>query len=471
MAFLVFMDTNIIMETGNGCSRYPLFLFYSSLGFSDQGFFIDMYFSAKGQPMNDLVLSLDHLTHASDLEAHSDLGQIIDQIRHAQQRGEVSHNVVVLPGFCDVHVHLREPGQTYKETIATGTRAAARGGFTTVGAMPNLDPVPDSLANLELEQVAITRDALIETIPYASVTKDEAGIELSDIAQLAPHVIGFSDDGHGVDNPELMKQALRQLAQAQSIVAIHAEVGQLRPAGASINDGPFAAKHNLVGIPKEAEYLQIERDIQMLRELKAEGYLPAYHVCHISCGESAQLIRDARAEGLNVSCETAMHYLLVDESMISDNGRFKMNPPLRQPSDRQALIQALIDGTVNMIATDHAPHSAQEKSQGLAGSAFGVVGLEISFPLFYTHFVKTGQLSLERAVELFTTAGRQRFNIPARQTDWTIWDLDASYTVDPNEFASLGRATPFDGWDISGRCLATFYDGHLIYNALDEETK
>ncbi|QRV01522.1 dihydroorotase [Arcanobacterium phocisimile] len=416
--------------------------------------------------MNELVTHIDNLAHSITLDDNTDLAKIIGDIRRAQEQGEVSNNVVVLPGLCDVHVHLREPGQTYKETIATGTLAAARGGFTTVGAMPNLDPVPDTKENLALEQDAIGCDALIETIPYASVTKNETGQELSDIVELAPYVIGFSDDGHGVDNPELMKQALRLLAQSNSIVAVHAEAGELRPAGSCINDGPFAREHNLIGIPKTAEYVQIERDLNMLRELKAEGYLPAYHVCHISCGESAQLIREARAEGLNVTCETAMHYLLVDESMIEDNGRFKMNPPLRQPADRQALIEALIDGTVDMIATDHAPHSAEEKAHGLVGSAFGVVGLEISFPLFYTYFVKTGKVSLERAVELFTTAGRKRFNIPARTTDWTIWDLDADYTVNPDDFLSLGRATPFAQWEISGRCLATIYDGNLVYNGL-----
>lgn len=397
--------------------------------------------------------------------------RLLEQIRQAQEAGTVSQNVVVFPGFCDVHVHFREPGQTYKETIATGSLAAARGGFTTVGAMPNLDPVPDSREALALEEAAIERDSLIETLPYASVTKNEAGQELSDITELAPRVVGFSDDGHGVDNRDLMKEALKLLTESNSVVAVHAEAGDIRPAHSCINDGPYAAAHGLIGIPKEAEYAQIERDIQMLRELAEEGLKPAYHVCHISCGESADLIRQARSEGLNISCETAMHYLLVDESMIEDNGRFKMNPPLREPHDRHALIDALLDGTVDMIATDHAPHSAEEKAHGLSGSSFGVVGIEISFPLFYTKFVDTGLVSLERAVELFTTAGRERFNIPARSTDFTVWDLDAQYTIDPAEFVSLGRATPFAGWNVKGRCLATIFDGTTVYNALTATTE
>ncbi|MDR6939172.1 dihydroorotase [Arcanobacterium hippocoleae] len=388
---------------------------------------------------------------------------LLQQIRAAQEQGKISQNVAVFPGFCDVHVHLREPGQTYKETIATGTAACARGGFTTVGAMPNLDPVPDSLPALELELAAIKRSSLIETLPYAAFTKNEAGVELSDIAELAPQVIGFSDDGHGVDGTALMQKGLQQLAKAGSIIAVHAEDGELRPQNSCINDGPYAAKHGLIGIPKTAEYRQIERDIQLLRELKAAGIMPKYHVCHISCGESADLIRQARAEGLDVSCETAMHYLLIDESMLIDDGRFKMNPPLREPADRIALIAALIDGTIEMIATDHAPHSTAEKSRGLRDSAFGVVGVEISFPLFYTHFVRTEKISLERAIELFSTVGRNRFGIPARDNDFTIWDLDAQYEIDPQDFLSLGRATPFAGQKVFGKCLATFHNGTMVY--------
>lgn len=407
--------------------------------------------------------SLEQFAAHPAVIANAKLRSVVDRLQEAQAQGRISPDVAVFPGFCDVHVHLREPGQTYKETIATGTAACARGGFTTVGAMPNLDPVPDSLETLALEQEAIERSAIIETLPYASLTKSEVGEELADIRDLAPHVIGFSDDGHGVDRGELMREALKLLAQTDSVVAVHAEDGTIRPESSCINDGPFAAAHGLIGIPKAAEFKQIERDIQMLRELRDEGYRPKYHVCHISCGESADLIRLARAEGLDVSCETALHYLLCDESMIEDNGRFKMNPPLRQPEDRAALTEALLDGTIDMIATDHAPHSAEEKARGLADSAFGVVGVEVSFPLFYTHFVCTGKVSLERAVELFSTAGRKRFGVAARDNDFTIWDLGASYTIDPAKFLSLGRATPFAGWEVSGRCLATIANGNVVY--------
>lgn len=410
-----------------------------------------------------LVQTLEQFAGSPAVQANESLCTLLSEIRVAQGSGELGKNLAVFPGFCDVHVHLREPGQTYKETIATGTAACARGGFTTVGAMPNLDPVPDCEQSLALEEAAIARSALIETLPYASVTKAEAGVELSDITALASKVIGFSDDGHGVDREDLMRCGLKLLAQAGSVVAVHAEDGEIRPANSCINDGPFAAAHNLIGIPKAAEYRQIERDLQLLRELQAEGFTPKYHVCHISCGESADLIRAARAEGLDVSCETAMHYLLIDESMLEDDGRFKMNPPLRQPADRTALIAALLDQTVDFIATDHAPHSAAEKSRGLQDSAFGVVGVEISFPLFYTYFVRSGQVSLERAIELFAVAPRKRFSLPMRDTDYTIWDLDASYEIDPQSFLSLGRATPFSGWEVFGRCVATVYDGKLVY--------
>lgn len=410
-----------------------------------------------------LVQTWEQFTKSSFANSNSSMQTLFTKIRAAQQRGEVSENLAVFPGFCDVHVHLREPGQTYKETIATGTAACARGGFTTVGAMPNLDPVPDCVQTLALETAAIARSAVIETLPYAAVTKNEGGTELADIAELAPKVIGFSDDGHGVDGENLMRQALKLLAQAGRIVAIHAEDGEIRPKDSCINDGPFAAAHNLIGIPKAAEYRQIERDLQLLQQLQAEGFAPKYHVCHISCGESADLIRQARSEGLDVSCETAMHYLLVDESMLEDDGRFKMNPPLRESADRQALVEALLDGTIDFIATDHAPHSAAEKSLGLKNSAFGVVGVEISFPLFYTYFVRTKKVSLARAVELFATAPRRRFGLPMRDTDYTIWDLDANYQIDPHEFLSLGRATPFAGWEVTGKCLATIYDGELVY--------
>ncbi|MFY9262205.1 MAG: dihydroorotase [Actinomycetaceae bacterium] len=413
--------------------------------------------------MTELVRTLTDLAQSSDPK----LVALAERIRTAQEAGLVSDNVAVFPGFSDVHVHFREPGQTYKETIATGTRAAARGGFTTVCTMPNLDPVPDTLETLALEEASIARDALIETLPYASTTMGQQGKEPTDIATLAKRAVAFSDDGHGVNDPDIMRHTLREIAKANSIIAIHSEDSALAPAGYCINDGPYAAKHGYVGIPKAAEYEQIRRDIDLLRELAQDDIYPAYHVCHISCGESADLIRQARAEGLNVTCETAAHYLFLDESMLEEDGRFKMNPPLREPADREALVEALRDGTIDVLATDHAPHSAEEKGRGLQGSAFGVVGIEFSFPLVYTYAVKTGIISLERAVELFTSAGRDRFNIPTRDTDLTVWDLGAELTIDPDDFASLGRATPFAGWKINGRCLATIYDGVEVYSSVD----
>ncbi|MDP9800720.1 dihydroorotase [Arcanobacterium wilhelmae] len=410
---------------------------------------------------NSLVVTLDQ---AAELPFAA---QAVARIREAQARGSVSENVAVFPGFCDVHVHLREPGQSAKETIATGTRAAARGGFTTVCAMPNLDPVPDTLENLALEEALIARDAVIETLPYASATTTQAGAAITPIGELAQRAIGFSDDGHGLDDPDLMEAALREIAKAGSIIAIHAEDGALRPAGSSINAGPLAEKLGLIGIPKEAEYAQIARDLEILRRLAAENIFPAYHVCHVSCPESVELLTAAKAEGLNVSCETAPHYLLLDESQIpGDNGHFKMNPPLRKPSDREAIANALAAGTIDFIATDHAPHTAEEKARGLAGSAFGIVGIETSFALIDTHFVETGGITLERAVELFTTAPRARFNIPARAGDLTIWDLGADATIDPADFASKGRATPFAGWKVRARCLATFAAGREVYTGV-----
>lgn len=418
-----------------------------------------------------LLQNLKQFAENSAVVTNPELISLLTRIQQAQKDGAISENIMIFPGFCDVHVHLREPGQLHKENIATGTAASARGGFTTVGAMPNLDPVPDSLSTLAIEAAAIEKSALIEAIPYAALTKNEAGEELSDIKMLAPKVIGFSDDGHGVDRQELMYQALKQIALSGSIVAVHAEDGKIRPANSCVNDGEFATRHGLIGIPKEAEYKQIERDLEMLHKLLADGYKPKYHVCHISCGESAELIRAARNAGLDVSCETAMHYLLVDESMMEDDGRFKMNPPLRDLADRAALINALLDGTIDFIATDHAPHAVNEKSCGLKDSAFGVVGLEISFPLFYTYFVKTGEITLERAIELFAIAPRKRFQLAQRITDFTIWDLDASYKIDPTDFLSQGRATPFAGWEVNGKCLATIYDGKIVYQDKNVESQ
>lgn len=369
-------------------------------------------------------------------------------------------SLAVFPGFCDVHVHLREPGFSYKETIATGTRAAARGGFTDVCAMPNLDPVPDSLENLAYEQELIESDAVIRVYPYASITRGEAGAELVDIEQLGQHVVGFSDDGKGVQSAAMMREAMELIAATGKPIATHSEIEQLKGDG-YINAGDYANAHGHRGIPKEAEWAQIQRDIEL-----AQATGVKYHVCHISCAESVQLVREAKDHGIDITCETAPHYLLIDDSMLEEDGRFKMNPPLRSPEDRQALIEALIDGTIDIIATDHAPHSASEKAQGLAGSAFGIVGIETSFQLMYTRFVLSGKISMERLLELMVLTPRERFGLPAAGSgDFTVWDLGARSEVNPSDFLSLGKAQPYTGMDVNGRCLLTVVDGVVAYAA------
>lgn len=369
-----------------------------------------------------------------------------------------ARELAILPGLCDVHVHFREPGQTYKETIATGSRAAARGGFTDVCTMPNLDPVPDTRAHLALEQEAIARDAVVRVYPYASVTRGEAGEELADIAELGSEVIGYSDDGKGVQSAELMRAAMAEIAATGKPICTHSEIAELKGAG-YINDGAYAAAHGHIGVPKEAEWGQIKRDIELAAATGVK-----YHICHISCGESADLVRAAKARGVDITCETAPHYLLADDSMLAEDGRFKMNPPLRSPQDRAALRAALLDGTVDMIATDHAPHSAAEKAKGLAGSAFGVVGIETSFPLCYTEFVRSGLLGLERLLELMAVTPRARFGIAAPSSaDVTVWDLGWHGRVDPAEFISLGKAQPFTGREVYGRCLLTLVAGRVAW--------
>ena len=376
------------------------------------------------------------------------------------ERYPASGEIAVFPGFFDVHVHFREPGFSYKETMASGSRAAARGGFTDVCAMPNLDPVPDSLEHLALEEEIIARDAAIRVYPYASVTRGEAGAELADIAQLGPRVIAFSDDGKGVQSEALMREAMAQIAATGKPIATHSEIEAIKGAG-YINDGAYAAKHGHIGVPKEAEWRQIERDIELAAQTGVK-----YHVCHISCSESVELIRDAKARGIDATCETAPHYLLIDDSMLEEDGRFKMNPPLRSPEDRAALIAGLLDGTIDMIATDHAPHSAEEKAAGLAGSAFGIVGIEASFPLLYTEFVCTGQISMQRLMDLMVVAPRERFGLSQPGSgDFTVWDLGWHGPVDPSDFISMGKAQPFTGREISGRCLATVCGGKVAYVA------
>ena len=374
-----------------------------------------------------------------------------------------SSEYVIFPGFCDVHVHFREPGFSYKETIATGSRAAARGGYTAVCTMPNLNPVPDSVEHLEVQRCLIEETACIHVYPYGAITIDEQGEALSDLEGMAPDVVGFSDDGRGVQSDDLMRQAmLRAKALGKPIVA-HCEVNSLLRGG-YIHDGDYAKAHGHRGICSESEWGQIARDLQLVKETGC-----AYHVCHVSAKESVALIRKAKAEGLDVTCETGPHYLVMDDSDLQEDGRFKMNPPLRGKEDREALIQGILDGTIDMIATDHAPHSAEEKSRGLEKSAFGIVGIETAFPILYTCLVKPGILSLNKLLELLCVNPRRRFGLPLG-TDYSIWDLNAAYPIDPEDFLSKGRATPFAGRQVSGKCIATICDGKLVYAAPETHT-
>ena len=367
-----------------------------------------------------------------------------------------SEKYIAFPGFCDVHVHFREPGFSYKETIKSGCAAAARGGYTAVCTMPNLSPVPDSGENLKVQTDIIKRDALIHVLPYGAITVGEKGEELAELEAMAPDVVAFSDDGRGVQSDDMMRQAMLRAKALGKMIVAHCEVNSLLRGG-YIHDGEYARAHGHRGICSESEYAQIERDLRLVRETGC-----AYHVCHISAKESVELIRRAKAEGLDVSCETAPHYLLLDDSMLQEEGRFKMNPPIRDKADRQALIEGILDGTIDMIATDHAPHSAEEKSRGLEKSAFGIVGLETAFPLLYTGLVKTGIISLEKLVELLSIRPRQRFHIPLGN-DFCLWDLESSYLIDPERFASMGRATPFAGMTVQGRCVLTVYQGRAVY--------
>ena len=364
----------------------------------------------------------------------------------------------VFPGFCDVHVHFREPGFSYKETMVTGSAASARGGYTAVCTMPNLNPVPDSVEHLNEQRKLIQDGACIHVYPYGAITVGEKGEELADLRGMAPNVIGFSDDGRGVQNDDMMRSAMLLAKELNVPIVAHCEVNELLRGG-YIHEGRYAKAHGHLGICSESEWAQIARDLELVKEIGCK-----YHVCHISTKESVDIIRKAKAEGVDVTCETGPHYLVMDDSWLQEEGRFKMNPPLRSPEDREALVQGLLDGTIDCIATDHAPHSAEEKAKGLAKSAFGVVGIETAFPICYTYLVKTGILTLEKLIDLLVKNPRERFGIPMGQ-DFTVWDLSEEYTVDPADFLSLGKATPFEGWKVSGKCIATVCDGKLVYRA------
>ncbi|MBP3706088.1 MAG: dihydroorotase [Clostridia bacterium] len=367
-----------------------------------------------------------------------------------------NNSYAVFPGFCDVHVHFRDPGFFYKENIFTGSMSAARGGYTSVCTMPNLNPVPDTKEGLDVQLKLIERDAVIFVYPYGSITKGENGLELSDMEDMAENVIAFSDDGRGVQSDEMMYAAMVKAKSLGKMIVAHCEVNDLLQGG-YIHKGEYAMAHGHKGICSESEYLQIERDLKLVRRTGCK-----YHVCHISARESVELIRKAKAEGLDVSCETAPHYLVLDDNDLKEDGKFKMNPPLRSAADRMALIEGIKDGTIDMIATDHAPHSAEEKSKGLKMSAFGIVGLETAFPVLYTKLVKQGIITLEKLIELLSINPKKRFGIKD-DNSFTVWNLDKEFLVDPNEFLSKGRATPFEGERLSGVCVLTVCDGKIIY--------
>ena len=376
------------------------------------------------------------------------------------------HKAVLFPGFVDVHVHLREPGFSYKETIRTGTLAAAHGGFAHVAAMPNLDPVPDCAAALAVQRAIIEKDALVHVHPYGAVSVGEKGERLADLDGLAPGVIAFSDDGRGVQSESLMREAMMQCRRLGKILAAHCEDNSLLHGG-YIHDGAYARAHGHRGICSESEWGPIARDLRLAEETGC-----AYHVCHVSTKESVALIRAAKRRGVDVTCETAPHYLTFTDEDLQEDGRFKMNPPLRAREDRDALIEGLLDGTIDMLVTDHAPHSREEKARGLEKSAMGVVGLETSFAASYTALVQTGILPLEKLVDLMHGAPMRRFGCgtelaDGQPADLTAFDLTKTYTVNPETFLTMGRATPFAGRALTGVCKLTMIGGEPVWK---EET-
>lgn len=373
------------------------------------------------------------------------------------------NNCIIIPGLADVHVHLREPGFFLKETIASGTAAAAKGGYTAVCAMPNLSPVPDTAENLSVQLLKIKTDALVRVYPYGAITAGQKGAgELADMQAMAPDVIGFSDDGRGVQSDEVMRKAMQKAKSLGKIIVAHCEDNTLLRGG-YIHDGEYAKLHGHRGICSESEWGQVERDLKLVEETGC-----AYHVCHVSAKETVELLRKAKKKGLPVSCETAPHYLLLTDMDIEEDGRFKMNPPIRAKEDKEALVAGLLDGTIDMIVTDHAPHTAEEKAKGLEKSLMGIVGLETAFPLMYTYLVKPGIMSLEKLVEVMCLAPRRVFGIPGGtnvgdSADLAVFDLDKTYTIDPETFLSKGRATPFAGWQVQGENQMTIVEGNVVW--------
>lgn len=365
-------------------------------------------------------------------------------------------------GFCDVHVHFREPGRPDKETILTGSQAAANGGYTTVCTMPNLDPCPDTIENLAMQQRLIDSAGLIDVLPYATLTLNRKGFIPVDMAALKPHVVAFSDDGSGIQDRGVMLQLMEQAAREDVIIAAHCEDNSLLHGG-YIHAGRYAEAHGHRGIVSESEWGQIARDLELAKQTGCR-----YHVCHISTKESVAVIRKYKAEGVRVTCETAPHYLTLCEDDLQEEGRFKMNPPLRSSDDHAALVEGLCDGTIDCIATDHAPHTAEEKSRGLANSPFGIVGLETSFAVLYTKLVLNGVISLERLVELMSDCPRRTFRIKGKLAEGEVanlalFDVEKEYQIDSKEFKSKGKATPFDGWTVKGQCVMTVKNGEIIH--------
>ncbi len=393
-------------------------------------------------------------------------GEVFDRIDDCVECGEAFvfdfSDKFIFPGFVDVHVHLREPGFCLKETIKSGTMAAARGGYTTVFAMPNLNPTPDSAENLAPQLEAIKRDAVINVIPYGTITVGEKGEKLSDMEAIAPDICAFSDDGRGVQSEDMMLEAMKRAKALDKIIAAHCEDNSLLEGG-YIHKGKYCAENGHKGICSESEWGPIARDIELCKKTGV-----SYHVCHVSAKESVEIIRQAKKQGVDITCETGPHYLILDDSCLKDEGRFKMNPPLRDKTDREALVEGITDGTIDMIATDHAPHTAEEKSKGLAGSLMGVVGLETAFAELYTNLVKPGVISLEKLVELMSLAPAKRFGIESgievgKKASLTVFDLSKKYTVDPKDFLTKGRSTPFEGDTVFGECLMTVTEGKISW--------
>ena len=394
-------------------------------------------------------------------EVKNQYGMFSELVNEFFRQGSVfpvrSDNYVIFPGFCDVHVHFREPGFFYKETILSGTKAAARGGYTAVCTMPNLSPAPDGLETLEAERDIIKRDAVINVYPYGTITKGEKGKELSDMEQLSPFVCAFSDDGRGVQTESLMREAMLKAKSLGKIIAAHCEDNSLLSGGV-MHDGETAKQLGFKGISSASEYVMIERDLRLAKETGVK-----YHVCHISTAESVELIRKAKLAGVDVTCETAPHYLVLTDKDMKNEGRFKMNPPLRSERDRQALLDGIIDGTIDMISTDHAPHTKEEKSRGLLDSPFGVVGIETAFPVMYSMFVRGGIFDERRLSELLGGNARKRFSLPIQKNDFCICETEKSYSINPEKFLSKGKSTPFAGLKVYGNCVLTVCGGKIVW--------